>query len=97
MPVASSHLYAVFLAAAEHGTITDAARSLGLPRPTASRQLAQLEEQLGVALLHRTTRSVTPTAAGQRLFDRLRPLFDEWEAAEAEARDAVWGVLSPGR
>src|SRR6516164_9643422 len=46
-----------------------------------SHTMRELEESLGVRLLNRTTRSVAPTEAGQRLLTRLRPLFDEFETA----------------
>lgn len=68
--------YRAFVLAVEHGTITDAAAVLGVSRPTLSRQLAGLEDSLGVALLHRTTRRVRATPRGQRLYDELRPLID---------------------
>ena len=78
--------YRAFCLAVETGTITDAAAALALPRPTVSRQLARLEEDLGVALLHRTTRRVTPTAAGQRLYERVGPLLDQWASLEDDVR-----------
>jgi DNA-binding transcriptional LysR family regulator len=40
-----------------------------------------LEERLDVRLVERTTRSVAPTAAGERLLERLRPVLDEYQAA----------------
>lgn len=79
--------YAALLAVADEGTVTAAARRLGLPRPTLSRQLAQLESDLGVALLHRSTRGVHLTAAGVQLVARVGPLAAQWHAAEVEARD----------
>ena len=68
--------YRAFVLAVEHGTITDAAEVLGLSRPTVSRQLSALEDRLGVALLHRTTRAVRPTPRGATLYAELRPLID---------------------
>ncbi len=85
--------YEAFLAVVQTGSVTEAALGLGLPRPTVSRRLARLESELGVALLHRTTRSVTPTAAGQRLFERVSPLFEQWRSIEAEARDEGAAVV----
>ena len=73
--------YVSFLAVARCGTISAAATELGLPRPTVSRQITRLEADLGVALVHRTTRRVTTTAAGQRLLERLVPLLDAWDDA----------------
>lgn len=85
-----------FVETVRAGTISDAARVLGLSRPTLSRRLTALEEELGLALLHRTTRSVRPTRAGQRLFDDLVPVFADLagieESLQAE-RDEVSGRL----
>lgn len=73
-----------FVAVLDHGSISAAARALGLPRPTLSRHLGRLEADLGVALLHRTTRKVTATAAGQRLYERVAPLLASWAEAELD-------------
>jgi DNA-binding transcriptional LysR family regulator len=40
-----------------------------------------LEERLGVRLAERTTRSIAPTAAGERLLERVRPVLDEYQSA----------------
>src|SRR5688500_15781292 len=74
--------YEAFAAVVRTGNITLAARELQVPRPTVSRCLAQLETDLGVSLLNRTTRRVTATTAGQDLFERVVPLLDEWTALE---------------
>ena len=79
--------YVAFVHTVALRSITAAAREMGLPRPTVSRYLSRLEADLGVALLRRTTRSVRPTAAGQRLHDRVRPLLQQWTQAEAEASE----------
>jgi len=70
-----------FVAVAEHRNFTRAAKQLGISTPTLSQTIRNLEERLGVRLLNRTTRSVVPTAAGDTLLARLRPVFDEYEAA----------------
>lgn len=93
---ASSH-YASFVAVVQLGSITEAGRQLGLPRGTVSRHLARLESDLGVALLHRTTRQVTPTSAGQRLFERVVPLLDEWASIEADVRADAGAVVGTVR
>jgi DNA-binding transcriptional LysR family regulator len=59
----------------------DGARLGGGSASALSEAVRRLETQLGVRLLHRTTRSVLPTEAGQRLLERLRPAFTEVEAA----------------
>src|SRR5215472_3070029 len=70
-----------FVAVADCGSFTKAAAQLGLSIGALSHSIRELEESLGVRLLNRTTRSVAPTDAGQRLLMRLRPLFEEFEAA----------------
>jgi len=79
--------YRAFALAVEHGTITDAAAELGVSRPTLSRQLTALEEQLGLALLHRTTRRVTATPRGRRLYAELRPILDDFEGVQARLHE----------
>lgn len=86
----------LFLTTVERGSITAAADELGISRPTLSRKLASLEQRLGLALLHRTTRRLSLTPAGRRLYEELRPLLDEVsrvEAAITEERDEVSGRL----
>jgi DNA-binding transcriptional LysR family regulator len=70
-----------FLAVAEAGGFRDAARTAGSSASTLSEAVRRLETRLGVRLLHRTTRSVTPTEAGARLIERLAPAIGEVEAA----------------
>ncbi|RYE09539.1 MAG: LysR family transcriptional regulator [Hyphomicrobiales bacterium] len=62
-----------FLAVAEEGSFTKAAAKLGTSQPTLSQTIKALEERLGFRLLTRTTRSVAPTEAGERLLAALRP------------------------
>jgi len=68
------------------GSLSDAARALGVPRPTLSRRLAALEEALGVRLLHRGNRGALPTRAGERLYARVRPLVEALRDAEREVQ-----------
>ena len=70
-----------FVAVAEQASFTKAARRLGLSTATLSQTVRALEDHLGVRLLNRTTRSVAPTDAGERLLVQLRPLLDGFEAA----------------
>lgn len=79
--------YRAFVLAVERGTITEAAAELGVSRPTLSRQLAALEERLGLALLHRTTRQVKVTPRGRQLYEQLRPVVDEVDGIEARMRE----------
>lgn len=72
-----------FLAVAQARGFRDAARTGGVSASALSEAVRRLEAGLGVRLLHRTTRSVTPTEAGARLIDRLGPALGEVEAALA--------------
>jgi DNA-binding transcriptional LysR family regulator len=69
------------LAVAERRSFAKAAAQLGISRSRLSETIRGLEERLGVRLLNRTTRSVAPTQAGERLLARLRPLLDDFDAA----------------
>ena len=70
-----------FLAVARARGFRGAARTHAASASTLSEAVRRLESNLGVRLLHRTTRSVTPTEAGERLLDRLAPALGEVEAA----------------
>lgn len=79
-----------FLAVAEERSFTRAAARLGTSQSAVSAVVRRLEERMDVRLLTRTTRSVSPTEAGQRLVDTLRPAFDGIEAQLA-AMDEMRG------
>ncbi len=66
-----------FAAIADRLSFRAAASQLGVTPSALSHSMRQLEERLGVRLLHRTTRSVSLTDAGRRLLDRLRPAIDQ--------------------
>ncbi|MBI0476700.1 LysR family transcriptional regulator [Sphingomonas sp. MA1305] len=70
-----------FLAVARARGFREAARAVGASASTLSEAVRRLENRLGIRLLHRTTRSVTPTEAGLRLIERLAPALSEVEAA----------------
>ncbi len=70
-----------FVAIVEAGSISEGARALRMPRATLSRQLGRLEERLGTRLLHRSTRRMVPTPAGETLYARARGLLDAAQAA----------------
>jgi DNA-binding transcriptional LysR family regulator len=70
-----------FSAVAQHRSFRKAADALGVTRSALSRTLLGLEERLGVRLLNRTTRSVSPTDAGARLLGRLEPVLRDLDAA----------------
>lgn len=77
----------MFVAVMETGSFTAAADRLGTSSGQASKLLSRLERELGVRLLNRTTRAVSPTEAGQAYFDRLRPLLDEYDSLDTSIRD----------
>lgn len=70
-----------FVAVARAKGFRDAARATGISASGLSEAVRRVEAELGVRLLHRTTRSVTPTEAGDRLLERLGPALTEVEAA----------------
>lgn len=65
-----------FLVTAEEGSLSAAARALGLTQPTLSRQVAGLEEALGVTLFERTSRALLLTQAGTELLEHFRSMGD---------------------
>ncbi|MES2097557.1 MAG: LysR family transcriptional regulator [Pseudomonadota bacterium] len=87
---------AVFAAIASERSFTRAARRLGVTQSAVSQTMTRLESQLGFRLLSRTTRSVAPTAAGERLLATLSPalagLDDEIEAL-SQSRGAAIGTV----
>ncbi|NER81944.1 MAG: LysR family transcriptional regulator [Leptolyngbya sp. SIO1D8] len=81
-------LLETFVRIADAGSISAAARDLGLSQPSVSRQLAELESRFKAQLMHRTTHSLSLTAAGAELLADARQLLDEWEALEEKHLDA---------
>jgi DNA-binding transcriptional LysR family regulator len=71
----------------DSASFTAAAQVLGLSKAAVSKQISDLEAHLGAALLHRTTRRLNVTEAGQLYFDRCQRLLDELDTAEAEMRN----------
>lgn len=67
----------MFLVVAEEHSFTRAAAKLGLSQSALSHSMRRLEARLGLRLLTRTTRSVAPTEAGERLIETLRPALDD--------------------
>lgn len=72
---------------AAHRSFRKAADELGVSPSTLSHMMRSLEANLGVRLLHRTTRSVSPTEAGQRLIARLQPVLRDLDIALEEVED----------
>ncbi|WP_449394879.1 LysR family transcriptional regulator [Devosia riboflavina] len=85
-----------FLAVARERSFTRAAAKLGVTPSALSHTMKGLEARLGVRLLSRTTRSVSPTEAGERLLRAVAPHFDEIEAeiaALSDFRDRPAGTI----
>ncbi|MFJ7793869.1 LysR family transcriptional regulator [Pseudomonas sp. NPDC096950] len=96
MTVESYDQLAIFTAVAQERSFTRAAARLGMSQPALSRAMRQLEERLGVRLLARTTRSVSPTEAGEHLLRVIAPRFEEIDtelALLSEFRDKPAGKL----
>nr|WP_306265038.1 LysR family transcriptional regulator [Pararhizobium sp. IMCC3301] len=77
----------MFIAVMETGSFVGAAERLKTSSGQASKLLSRLESDLGVRLLNRTTRSVSPTEAGRAYYDRLRPLIDEIDTLDLDIRN----------
>lgn len=85
-----------FVAVGRERSFTKAAAKLGVSQSALSHTMRELEARLGVRLLTRTTRSVSPTAAGERLLQTLAPRLEEIEvelAAVRELRDKPAGTI----
>ena len=79
----------VFAAVVGAGSFTAGAEVLGMSKAAVSRHVAELEERLGVRLLHRTTRRLSPTSEGEIFHARCRELLANLEEAEAEISSGV--------
>ncbi len=85
-----------FFAVARERSFTKAAAQLGVSQSALSHTIRGLEERLGLRLLTRTTRSVAPTAAGERLIRTVSPRFEEIDAelaALSEMREKPAGTV----
>ncbi|HHK5726355.1 LysR family transcriptional regulator [Serratia ureilytica] len=84
----------VFVAIARHGSFSRAGEAIGLTQSAVSHSVKELEAEVGVRLLDRTTREVVLTDAGLRLANRVERLLDELQAALLDARS--FGVQRSG-
>src|ERR671924_2107295 len=85
-----------FLAVGRERSFTKAAAKLGVSQSALSQTIRELEERLGVRLLTRTTRSVSPTEAGERLLRNIGPRLEEIEvelSALSELREKPAGTI----
>jgi LysR family transcriptional regulator, regulator for bpeEF and oprC len=78
----------IFLRSAQYQSFSEAARQLSMSPSAVSRAVARLEEDLGIRLLQRTTRSLTLTEDGTKYFERCQQILDELEAAELEIKQS---------
>jgi DNA-binding transcriptional LysR family regulator len=88
-----------FLRVVDEGSLSAAARSLGLSVNAVSRRLALLEDRVGVRLANRTTRRLVVTDEGRRLAERCRRILDEVEAAQSDLQagdGALRGLVRVG-
>lgn len=89
-------LLQTFVRIADAGSISAAARTMGLSQPSVSRQLSELESRFKAQLMRRTTHDLSLTEAGAELLADARRILDEWEALEEkhlEAEDVLRGKL----
>jgi DNA-binding transcriptional LysR family regulator len=96
MPHHNFNDISAFLAVARERSFTRAAAKLGLSQSALSHTVRGLEERVGLRLLTRTTRSVAPTEAGERLLRTVGPRLDEVDAelaALSELRDKPAGTI----
>ena len=73
----------IFVQAVDNGGFAAAARHLGVPKSTISKRVAELEADLGIRLIHRTSRSFVLTDVGRDFYDHARAAVIEAEAAES--------------
>lgn len=86
------HELNAFIAVAEAGGFSAAARRTGESQSAISKAIGTLEKRLGVLLFNRSTRNVTLTDQGQRYYDRTRPLVDEMDEADSELTSSTLDV-----
>ena len=77
-----------FVAIIDHGSLTRAAEVVCVAQPALSQQLAALEEEFGVPLVHRGAKGVRPTEAGKTLYRHIRNILRQVEMAGADVRVA---------
>ena len=81
-----------FVRTVELGSLSKAASAQQITPQAASKALGQLEAHLGVRLFHRTTRSMSLTEEGQRLYDDIQPAIADVGAALAAVAGVMWGA-----
>ncbi|KDB50479.1 hypothetical protein X805_39420 [Sphaerotilus natans subsp. natans DSM 6575] len=97
MPINELRALSTFARAVELGSIRQAAQAQGVTPQAASQAIAQLEQHLGVRLLHRTTRRLALTEEGQHFLERTRPALATLERALLSTREAKDEIAGPLR
>jgi len=87
-----------FVRVIETGSFSAAAQQMRLGQPAVSKAVAQLEQRLGVRLVLRSTRGLTPTEAGQSFYEEAKAIIERAEQAELAASSAGKGLsgAAPG-
>lgn len=91
------HEVSAFIAVAEAGGFSAAARKTGDSQSAISKAIAALEKRLGTALFNRSTRSVVLTEQGRRYYARIKPLLEEMDDADGELASSALAVSGPIR
>lgn len=78
----------MFVAVLDHGSFAEAAKRLGASSGQASKLVSRLEADLGVQLLRRTTRALSPTEVGRAYYERMKALLEEFDGLDASVRNA---------
>src|SRR3954468_18447959 len=86
-----------FVTAAEQGSLSEAARVLGISRSMVSERLAELEKEIGARLIQRTTRKMTLTEDGLAFLERARRIVHEVDEAAAELAERRGQLVGPLR
>ncbi len=97
MPINELRTISTFAKAVELGSIRRAALAQGVTPQAASQALAQLEDHLGVRLLHRTTRSLALTDEGRRFLETTQPALAALQRALEQARESTDAIAGPLR
>ncbi|WP_027350685.1 LysR family transcriptional regulator [Halotalea alkalilenta] len=79
----------MLVAVLETGSFSKAAERLGISSAKASKLISRLESELGVQLIKRTTRALSPTEVGQAYFERIRALLEEFDDLDASVKNAA--------
>lgn len=82
-------IFASYIAVVEEGSFTKAAKQLGKTKAIVSRQVNQLEDDLGMRLLNRTTRAVSVTEQGREIYERLLRIMDEVASLETQSNTST--------